>query len=377
MKPLIKIIFSLLLIIAFSGCALKKNLTDTGTTILPLGDTVQIREGSLVYALPLTVLHFTVTVEHEYEKPGPYAKYAGEYLGLQNVISEENESWSIINIDVKTSEELDPSEFYVIESNTLMQTNAFSLKREGLILDLNPELYNKDISGNLVQNSFQGFQFTDMGSDEYFEVTRDTAYRVVEIDTAFIRIPYLVEKKKPLGIDQLAENAAKTLLDLRDGKQMILTGEANVFPQGDASIVEMNRLEKEYLALFTGKTYSEIKTYSYDLIPIKSMISAPVTLFKFSELTGVIDLSKPGGNPVNIEFVPALKTKELMVVKKPETSSDQSKVPARNFDKLYYRIPDIVNIRISSKNGVISNLRKLIYQFGEVITLPENYIIGK
>ena len=82
-----------------------------------------------------------------------------------------------------------------------------------------------------------------MGSDEYYMVTRDTAYRVVEIDTAFIKIPYLVEKKKQLGIDQLAENAAKALLELRDGKQMILSGEANVFPQDASPINEINRME--------------------------------------------------------------------------------------------------------------------------------------
>jgi hypothetical protein len=315
-------------------------------------------------------------MEHEFEKPGPYAKYASEFLGLNEIISEENETWSIKNIDVKTSEELDPSEFYVIESNTLMQFNSLSLKREGLILDINPEIFNKDIVVVTRENDFQGFQFTDLGSDEYFEVSRDTSYRIVEIDTAFIKIPYLVEQKKPLSINQLAENAAKTLLELRDGKQMILTGEANVFPQGSASIIEMNRMEREYLALFTGKTYKETKTYVYELIPLRSMISAPVTLFKFSEVTGPVDPAKPGGNPVYIEFVPALKTKELVVVKNPEIVPDESKVPVKRFDKLYYRVPDIVNIRISNNKELIYNSRKLVYQFGEVITLPENYIIG-
>ena len=35
-------------------------------------------------------------------------------------------------------------------------------------------------------------------------------------------------------------------MELRDGKHMILTGETNLFPQDEAAINEMNRLEKEY-----------------------------------------------------------------------------------------------------------------------------------
>ena len=136
MKSIFKLAFALLIVVSFLSCASKKNLTVSRTTILPLGDTVHIKDGSLVYALPLTVLHFTVTVEYEYEIPGPYSKYAGELLGLTDIIREENETWSVKNLDVITAQELDPSEFYVINSNTLMQSNVLSLKKEGLILDI-------------------------------------------------------------------------------------------------------------------------------------------------------------------------------------------------------------------------------------------------
>jgi len=369
MRTYFKIISVSLLFVISVSCALRKNISGSDTTIFPLEKNMVVNEGSLVYALPLSVLHIAVSVEHEYEKPGPYSKYAGAFLGLDDIISEENETWTIKNIDIITYEELDPSEFYVIESNSLIQSNALLLKKEGLILDINPSLYNKIPKSSGSDNiDFPGFRFSDMGSYEYFNIDQDTTYRVVEIDTAFIRIPYMVEKRKPLTAEQLAENAARTLLDIREGKQMILTGEANVFPQDASSINEMNSMEKEYLALFAGKTYRETKTYFYDFIPDKSIVENPVVLFKFSEMTGIIDPSKPGGNIVNIEFVPALRTKDVVFVTKPDQDN--------NFDRLYYRIPDIVNIRISDNKDLNFNYRKLIYQFGEVITLPANYILG-
>ena len=89
------------------------------------------------------------------------------------------------------------------------------------------------------------------------------------MDTAFIKVPYLVTKKQKLTVDQLAEKAAVRLMEMRDGKHLILTGETNVFPQDGAAINEMNRLEKEYTELFTGKTLREKHTFSYQLIPDK------------------------------------------------------------------------------------------------------------
>ena len=98
-------------------------------------------------ALPRTVLTFTVEFERTIEKPGPYARYASDLLGLEKVIMAESESWSIEGIAVNSREELDPSEYYIIESNSLFQTNVLALKKEGLILDLNPQSFHS--SGNI------------------------------------------------------------------------------------------------------------------------------------------------------------------------------------------------------------------------------------
>ena len=213
----------------------------------------------------------------------------------------------------------------------------------------------------------------DMGSDEYYVIQNDTTFRLTNFNTEFIRIPYLVEKKKQLTIDQLAEKAAKALLELRDGKHLILIGEANVFPQDKSAIDEMNRIESEYLALFAGKTWTEIKTFSYTFIPMKEMSGKPVTLFRFSEQTGISDKESKTATPVTIELAPVQKTKDLTIITRPKAENEL----AQTFDKLFYRMPEVVtlNVKMGAENLYIS--RKLIYQFGEVIQLPANYIIGK
>jgi hypothetical protein len=367
-------VFLILILLSSVSCILKKGLVEPGTIIIPFGDTVHLREGSLVYSLPQTVLNFRIDVERRIEKPGPYAKFAGDLLGLKDVITQEKETWSITGITLFSTEEPDPSEIYLIETNTLFQTNVLALKESGLILDLNSDIYERQTETGTRKASSSGrIGFNDLGSNEYFVTQSDTAFRLVKLDTAFIRIPYLVEKKKQLTIDQLAEKASKSLLELRDGKHLILTGEANVFPQDKSSIDEINRMEKEYLDLFAGKVWSETETLYYTLIPKKDDKGKPVSLLRFSLQTGPSDATGNSGTPVTMRLAPSQNMRKITVV--PRQLPPNGPLP--KYDKLYYRVPEIVTVEIKMGNERLFSGRKLIYQFGQVVQLPGNYIIGK
>lgn len=373
MKQTTRLSIFLFIIFVTAACSANKKFAESNATITPLSKNVTFKEGSIIYGLPRSVFTVVVEMERTIEIPGPYAKYASDLLGLDNVIKNENEYWSIERVSVKTNEELDPSEFYIIESNTLFQTNVLALKKGGLILDLNPEIYySNDNHTGINKSENNQFHSFDLGSDEYFQLQRDTAYKRVTIDSSFVRIPYIVEKKKMFPVDQLAEKAARRLMEMRDGKHLILTGEATVFPQNEAAIKEMNRLEKEYTELFTGKTIKETRTFTCHVIPTKEMVGKPAILFQFSELTGPVSGSSKGGKPVIAEFTPEQKTTDLTILNKNKSESKTTK-----YDKLYYRVPDVVNMKISLGPEILFNSRRLIYQFGQVVQLPANYIIGK
>ncbi len=371
-RPLNLLLISL--VVSFTvSCTTGKKVVDSNPVIVPLSDTVSMSDGTIIYGLPRTVFNFNVEMERTVEIPGPYSQYADDFLGISDAIVAESEYWAITGITVNTHEELDPSEYYVIRSSSFLRSNALSLRREGLILDINPRQFyvtEKQVAGD--GNGYDQFRFEDLGSDEYYNLQRDTAYKRINLDSTFIRIPYIVEKKKRLSTDQLAEKAAKRIMEIRDGKHLILTGEANVFPQNDAAINEMNRIEREYTELFTGKVIKEKRSYSVNLIPEPGMENKPLVLFQFSELTGPIAGSAKGGVPVNVELLPEKKTRALTIINK-----SQPGVENNTFDKLYYRVPDVVSIKISVGKESIFNSRKLIYQFGETIQLPANFIIGK
>jgi hypothetical protein len=371
-KGIVRLLFFMLIIFT-SSCIIFKKQNRPERIITPLSDTVILRDGTLIYALPRSVFTVKVEMERTIEIPGPYAKFADELLGLGNVIMNETEHWTVKSISVDSHEELDPSEFYIVESTTLMQTNVLALKKEGLILDLNPLLnVTNAISPEGKETNATQFRSYDLGSDEYYQARTDTAYRRITADAQPMRIPYAVEKKKKLTVDQLADRAAKRLMELRDGKIMILTGEANVFPQDVAAINELNRMEKEYTELFAGKTFTETRKYTCQFIPRKDLINKTSVLFRFSEATGPSDASANNGTPVVIEVVPEQKTKDLTLITREQAGSSAPKV-----DRIFYRIPDVAGLKISMGKETFYSSRKLVYQLGEIMQLPSNFIIGK
>ncbi|MBN2667029.1 MAG: DUF4831 family protein, partial [Bacteroidales bacterium] len=292
-----------LITILAASCAANRTMSSSRNSVAPMSGRPAITEGSLVYGLPLSVVDVEIEAEHVIEKPGPYSRYANDFLGLRDVITSENEYWTITGLTISTHEELDPDHFYVISAVSEFRTNVLSMKKQGLILDLNPEIYNSAGRYSVEDDSYlDRLDVYDLGSDEYFLQRKDTLYRVVNLDTTFVRVPYLVEKKQKLTIDQLAEKAAIRLMELRDGKHMILTGETNLFPQDEAAIIEMNRIEKEYTELFTGKTLSVKQKFRYQVIPAKEKSTGKITLCRFSEMTGFSDPSSGSGTPVEIEF---------------------------------------------------------------------------
>ena len=368
-----RVLFLLAIAMIAGSCATGKNFSNSGGLVAPLSANAAITDGSLIYGLPLTVLDVEIEAERVIEKPGPYSKYAADLLGLSDVIKSESEYWSITGVNIGTHQELDPEQLYVIEAEGTFLTNVLELKRTGLILDINPDIYSYNAGRKSdTEIDFSNLKSYDLGSDEYFMNRKDTLFRVVNVDTAFVRIPYLVEKKQMLTIDQLAEKAAVRLMELRDGKHMILTGETNIFPQNEAALNEINRLEKEYTELFTGRTFREKHIFRYQLIPKKEMTGNQTVLCRFAETSGPVTSADKNGKPVVVEFIPELKTAGLKV-----NYARSGGKASGTADKLFYRVPDVVNVRISFGNEALNASRKLIYQFGEVIRMPQNYILGK
>ena len=255
-----------------------------------------------------------------------------------------------------------------------IRNNMLALRKSGLVLDINPDLYGSATHSDLQGDpDYAGMLFPDRGAYEYVVTKTDTAYRLVKVDTAFIRVPYLVQKKKGMSLVEEAREAAGRLLELREGRHMILTGETNVFPQDGAALEEINRLEREYMALFAGKSFTETRHFRIWITPDQQMAGQKTTIFTFSETSGVNTSPDGPGEPVLMEIGPSGKTRDLNMVMRPASMQKHAN-PA---DRVYYRVPDVAEINISLAGENLCTARRLIYQYGSLVALPANFIIGK
>ena len=362
------------LTLTIAGCSVFSGKSPGDTVAGPLGNKTTVTDGCLVYALPMTVFELDILAEKRTEVPGPYAGYASELIGLDNVITVQTEKWTLAGVRLSAVEELDPSQFYIIQGTALMQTNMLALRKSGLVLDINPDVYSRTTHSEQHGGpDYAGVLFPDRGAYEYVATKTDTAYRLVKVDTAFIRVPYLVQKKKGMSVAEEAREAADRLLELREGRHMILTGETNVFPQDGAALEEINRLEREYMALFAGKSLTETRHFRIWVTPDPEMAGRKTTIFTFSETAGVNTSADGPGEPVLMEITPSGKTRELNMVVRPASPQKQ----ANAADMLYYRVPDVAEINVSLAGENLCTARRLIYQYGSLVTLPANYILGR
>jgi len=345
------------------------------STVKPLVNTNIIKQGSVIYALPKTTLKIDVEVRKTIYRKGPYQTYAEKYLGIKEGITEDKEEWSISNIEFNSYEEIDPEHYYVIEADGIFESNVLALSREGLILFANPVSYRElPTNVNLLPTKYEGVVFTDLSVKRNLKEVKDTMYRVVETDTAIIRIPFLHKEIVQKSLEEKAEEAANYIIKIRKRRFKLMSGQYDVFPEGIAlefAVKELYKLEDEYMALFLGKTYSEVQHCTFEFVPEMNVADRASILFRFSPQKGILPENDLTGRPITIEAARTGKTDPLEPIVMEQGSEEQ------NIAKLYYRVPDLARVQITDEKNVLAKKKFLIYQFGKVLQLPSNFILEK
>ncbi len=360
-KTFFKIIFIILLV--FASCKPSGNIV----TVKYPGDGSEPRSG-FIYSLPRTVLRMDVDFVRTTKIKGPYADFAKKYLAINKVIEEENTVWKIEDINISTYEDADPEQVYKVKTGEepVSFGNFFELSKQGLIIDLSKpdkqeqELkYLKDVENRMVD-------FKDLTVYGNIGFVKDTLYRLVFKDSAFVKVPMLKNQAQAKSLDEKAEEAADFIFEIRHQRLLFISGENNPLPEGSSvklALNELNRLENEYLSLFIGKTYNDTVHYSFEITPTGNEVEDRTTIFRFSKEYGLFNESIVEGTPVIIEFQPGGSSGMVSKLGEEKPSSVSE-------NKLFYRIADKTNVRVSMANQPLLQERIHIYQYGKVVSLP-------
>jgi hypothetical protein len=353
-----KLFQSSFIFIIAASCSIS-SITNTN-----LRDLTSFEPEATIYALPQTRLVVNVIAEKNVFIPGPYFKYADEFLGIKGASGDSGILWNIADIKLSTISEPDPEQFYSakIKNYPSAIQNISELTNNGVLINPCTE-NNFQLSHNDFVSSVEEIPFSDLSVKSFFFDEKKKKQKNMLADSAFAMIPSLEKQLQTKSEKEKAFEAAQFIFKIRKRRFKLVSGQYEVFPEGIAlqsAVKELNKLEKEYLSLFIGKKYSDTITNIFSVVPRNSEILQRFTLFRFSSQTGFFTSSENEGTPIIME-VKDLNQNELL---------NQLQMPVQKkgyLNYLYYRLPDNCSVSIFNDSHVLLESELPIFQLGAIV----------
>lgn len=304
------------------------------------------------YALPKSVLVFNVKAEKTEFFAGPYAQFAAKYLGVE-VETADKASYSVSEVSLKAKSEADQNSRYSASLTPAARRDYMSLTTQGLVSRPGtPVVAGSD--WRFAQSRSADFSAKGLPSN----LTQESNILYGK-GRASVRQKEVVEKSD----EQKAREVADKIFAIREQKYKILVGDTDATYSGEAmkaTIDELNRMENEYLTLFTGYSESQQVEGSFEVIPVKGTLL--YVAFRVSDEEGLVQADNLAGKPYLLELVP-----EAIA----EAESQPESAPAKKKGKaapepvlLHYRIPAICTAKLSDGQATLLQTRVPVYQFG-------------
>jgi hypothetical protein len=326
---------------------MKKVLTILAAAFATLTGSAQ---GGVSYSLPQTVLVFNVEAQKETFYAGPYARFAQKYLGI-NAELYDRTTYTVTSVSMVPAVEADQTVRYSYAVNAQSQPIFMQLTSQGLISGPAGS-YSADKGWKYPVG--KGTSFSDKGIPSNLTERTNTLY---ESDNSAVRQNVIVEKTT----EDKAKEVAKKIFEIRDNKYKILVGDTDATYSGEAmkaTIDALNKLEQDYMTLFTGFSEFGSQTASFEVIP-SSRNNQTYIAFRLSDEDGLVPADNVSGKPYFVQ----LTVEEVAPVPDPDPKAKPVQV-------VKYRIPAVCGVRLTDGMATLLQTRVPVYQLGIVASYP-------
>lgn len=310
------------------------------------------------YSIPRTVVTVTLVQEQETIIRGPYSRYAAKYLGITDAAQSDRMAYRIVGAHLGYNLEADPSATFMFDSRGDVPVRSFAWQGNGNIAaPTTPAAMLNGADASSTYGSGLGAQFSDMGISGMTgssNLTTSGSENYLRMDG--------VDK----NTDQMASDAAAAIFRLRKRRFELVTGEQGegVFGQGlPAALAEIDRLEKEYLALFIGKRYVNITEHKFAVMP-SDAARGRITVCRFTETAGITADSDMSARPINVEY---MAERGGSAATSASSAKPMGKSSART---LPYRVPRYDLVKVMDGVKMLTQERIPFYQFGTTSDMP-------
>lgn len=336
----------------------------------------QTENSALVYSLPSTSLHLAVEAQREVYTPGPYAKFAKKYLGL-DVEVEPYEKYNLLSVKLTPYLEADMNKRYAVNltGSQGLSNTFFQMTSQGVIIL--SDQYKGDSEYWRFPTLAENHANAGVEATETFTSVETTLYKNVKnaqggYDKVAIQQSQVVEK----SLEKKAQEIANEIFKLRRQRVQIITGDTDATFSGEAlgaAIDEITRIEQDYLSLFIGRVETATQKIGFDVLPKEDANRQIFVAFRVSDKEGLLMPDNVSGRPIVLEVTPELGAMPAVKVQDMSTSTSRSR-KAPNVGSIYYRVPAVCTVKILDGQELILQTRVPVYQMGEVVEFPASII---
>lgn len=298
------------------------------------------QQKGIYYALPRTVVQLDFVVEQTELLEGPYSDFA--YLvGAEEYIVEDRTEYRLAEVRMHTYAEADPNATFFVATNPK--------KGESIQFYLTPK-------GILEGVGIQG---------TCAEPQAVPATAIPETKPQERAFKYQYGPTSMKSQEQMAHSAASMITTIREEKIKLLTGfqeTAFTLDTYRQMYADLDAMEQEYLSLFVGKRISTTSVKTVYVTPSKEVSTQ--TIGKFSKEEGFSVGVNGLGSVITVQALSLQTTGNI-------NSLSPSAVESINHEnKLFYRIPETANIKVSLDGEVLLEQRETLAQFGVFMLAP-------
>ena len=327
---------------------MKKTILTAALTLLAVSAFSQ--SAAVSYSLPQTVLVFEVEAVRETFAAGPYALYARKYLGIR-AEAQDRVSYKVTSVKLTPAVEADQSVRYSFQMSPQGQTIYLQLTSQGLISGPAGS-YTPEKGWKYPAGKAEGFSGRGVPSNLSEKTTT-----LIEEGNRLVQQSVVVEKTT----EAKAKEVADKIFEIRDIRYKILVGDTDASYSGEAmkAIIDaLDKLEADYLKLFTGYSSYDSEKSSFELIPTKGE-SQMYIAFRLSDEEGLVPADNVSGKP----YIVSIGVEEIAPAPNADAKGKAQQV-------VYYRIPSICNVRLGDGVSTLLQTRVPIYQLGIVAEYP-------
>ena len=268
-----------LILLCIMHCALCINLK-AQTSVTPF-DASKDHLNGITYSLPKTELNIVITARCTIEKPGPFYQYAERYLATKDIITINNETWQIDNIEIKSSAIADPNRTVQVAIDNKGIANNITYAHDNIIAGINIESDMSNMSDKsenssfLIPNSSLNFDYSVLNEDALVATS----------------------------IPKMAEMIARQIYHIRESRTALLSADLEQLPDGKAlkqMLARLDRDEAELVAFFTGKSHSYTVTKTYTITPDDDLTDYVIA--RISTTEGLTEAGNVIGEPIYLNI---------------------------------------------------------------------------